>query len=221
MRPSQTRTLRSTGNLLEPLYYLKGHNEHYQDIEINLENANAYPVHVILQTLPSLNPLELGIPPEQPTAVNEDLAREEASTVDCPRAANTILDAIQLALRENRQQGEDQADHQEQRPAQADNVLQWPTRAREPASEFIAGYFSKAFPDLFPDGKGDLRMPRIKNPTLQKYFHHIMRMNRDFVKHHCFAFVAMNMLRRHEALTLGNVFAKELPTVLPWQISRP
>jgi hypothetical protein len=174
-----------------------------------------------LQTLPSLNPIEFGIPPEQPTAVNEDSAREEASTVDCPRAANTILDAIQLALRENRQQGEDQADHQEQRPAQADNVLQWPTRAREPASEFIAGYFSKAFPDLFPDGKGDLRMPRIKNPTLQKYFHHIMRMNRDFVKHHCFAFVAMNMLRRHEALTLGNVFAKELPTVLPWQISRP
>jgi hypothetical protein len=81
-----------------------------------LENVNAYPVDGIVQDIPSLNPDELGIPPEQPTAVNEESAREETSTVDCPTAVNTILDAIQLSLRENQEPGQ----------KQAAPTLQWP-----------------------------------------------------------------------------------------------
>jgi hypothetical protein len=154
----------------------------------------------IVQNIPSLNPDKLGIPPEQPTAVNEESAREETFTVGCPTAVNTILDAIQLALTEN----------QEPRQEQAAPTLQWPERAQESASEFILGYFSKAFPELFPDNKGDLRLTRLgKNPSLKSYFRHLLRVRRDFAKHHCFVFVAINMIRRHEALSLGNVFAKK------------
>jgi hypothetical protein len=73
----------------------------------------------------------------------------------------------------------------------------------------MPGYFSKAFPDLFPDGKGDITKPRrYKNPSRAEYFKHLLRVNRDFVKHHSFTFVATNILRRHQALTRGNVFAK-------------
>jgi hypothetical protein len=186
---------------MEALVYLKEKNEHYRDIEICLENVNAYPVDGFVQDIPSLNPDQLGIPPEQPTAVNEESAREETSTLDCPTAVNTILDAIQLALRENQEPGQEQAA----------STLQWPERAQEPASEFILGYFSKAFPDLFPNNKGDLRMTRLgKNPSLKSYFRHLLRIRRELAKHHCFVFVATNMIRRHEALSLGNVFAKKL-----------
>jgi hypothetical protein len=85
-------------HIMEALVYLKEKNEHYRDIKISLENVNAYPVDGIVQDIPSLNPDKLGIPPMQPTAVNNESAREETSTVDCPTAGNTILDAIQLAL---------------------------------------------------------------------------------------------------------------------------
>jgi hypothetical protein len=177
-------------HIMEALVYLKEKSEHYQDIEISLENVNVYPVDGIVQDIPSLNPDELGIPPKQPTAVNEESAREETSTVDCPSAVNTILKAIQLALGENQESG--------QEPAAP--ILQLPERAQEPASEFILGYFSKAFPDLFPDNKGDLKMTRQgKNPSLKSYFRHLLRVRRDFAKHHCFVFVATNMIRRHDS----------------------
>jgi hypothetical protein len=80
-------------HIMEALVYLKEKNEHYRDIETSLENVNEYPVDGIVQDIPSLNPDELGIPPEQPTALNDESAREETSTVDCPTAVNTILDS--------------------------------------------------------------------------------------------------------------------------------
>jgi hypothetical protein len=87
--------------------------------------------------------------------------------------------------------------------------LPWPKRDTKPASEFQTGFFSKSFPDLFPDGRGDITKPRLgKNPSKHQYFQHLMRLSRAFVEHHCFTFVATNMLLRHEALTRGNVFAK-------------
>jgi hypothetical protein len=93
--------------------------------------------------------------------------------------------------------------------------IQWPQREAKPASEFVPGFFSKAFPDLFPDGKGDLTKPRLgKNPSEKEYFKHLMRLSRSFVEHHCFTFVATNMLRRHEALTRGNVFSKHCAEAL-------
>jgi hypothetical protein len=71
------------------------------------------------------------------------------------------------------------------------------------------GFFSKSFPELFPNGKVDITKPRLgKNPSLREYFKHLMRLNRSFVNHQCFTFVVTNMLRKHEALTRGNIFAK-------------
>ncbi|KAL8583186.1 hypothetical protein ACOMHN_053699 [Nucella lapillus] len=66
-----------------------------------------------------------------------------------------------------------------------------------------------AFPDLFPDGRGDMTKPRLgKSPSKKEYFKHLLNVNRAFAKNHSFMFVATNILRRHEALTRGNVFAK-------------
>ena len=86
--------------------------------------------------------------------------------------------------------------------------FQWPKRDKDATIEFQAGYFSKAFPDLFPFGKGDITKARLKkNPALRAYFAHLLLVDRRFASHHPFVVVATNMLRPHMALTMGNVFA--------------
>jgi len=126
------------------------------------------------------------IPNDEVTAANPESVTEEASMMELPAGAETVMENI--------------AKHFD---------LEWPQRDHQPASEFTMGFFSKAFPDLFPNGRGDITKPRVgKNPSNREYFKHLMRVSRAFVEHHCFTFVATNMLRRHEALTRGNVFAR-------------
>jgi hypothetical protein len=187
-------------HIMEALHYMKINNEHYRDVQLSEENASHYPEDGIMDHLPTLDPNRLGIPAEQPSDVNKDSARVEASTADAQMVANTLLDSIQLALQGNQPDGQEQVS----------DPLNWPTRAEKPASEFVTGFFSKAFPDLFPDGGGDIRMPwpETANPSLKAYFKQLMQVSRYFPRHHSFVFVATNMERRHEALTLGNVFAK-------------
>jgi len=170
--------------IVAALEYLQANNEDYRHITISCENASHYPVDDILQELPAIDPSDWNIPDDEMTAANPDSVVADASMVALPLAGESVLDNIAFHLK-------------------------WPKREARPASEFMTGYFSKSFPDLFPDGCGDLTKSRLgKNPSLREYFKHLMRVSRDFVEHHCFTFVATNMVRRHEALTLGNVFAK-------------
>ena len=172
--------------LIEALDWLKTHNPDYQYIFISQANADLYPEDDIVQDLPQLDPKELKIPKEAPSAANQESVFEEASTVQSPAVAGTVLEGIVKHFQ-----------------------VTWPQREEKPVSEFTPGFFSKAFPDLFPDGRGDISKPRLgKNPSKKQYFQHLFRLNRSFVSHHCFTFVATNMLRRHAALTTGNVFAK-------------
>lgn len=62
--------------VVDALVYLKANNEDYQDIIISQENADLFPDDDILQHLPQLNPKELHIPNSEPTAANDESARE-------------------------------------------------------------------------------------------------------------------------------------------------
>jgi len=151
-----------------------------------MENAMLYPIDEIFEDLPSIDPEAMRIPNDEVTAANPESVTEEASMMELPAGAETVMENI--------------AKHVD---------LEWPQRDHQPASEFTMGFFSKAFPDLLPNGRGDITKPRVgKNPSNREYFKHLMRVSRAFVEHHCFTFVATNMLRRHEALTRGNVFAR-------------
>ena len=173
-------------SLINALLYLKANNEDYRHINISHERALLYPVDDIFEDLPQIDPAAMQIPEDEITAVNPESAVQDASMLTLPRGAETIMENINKHF-----------------------DIEWPKRENKPASEFMMGFFSKAFPDLFPDGKGDITKPRIgKNPPFREYFKHLMRVNRAFVEHHCFTFFATNFDRRHEALTRGNVFAK-------------
>ena len=207
--------------IVDALEYLKANNEDYSDIVISSPNAELYPEDDILQSLPQLNLDDFNIPEEAPTAENEESSRERASTVDVP-IGQSVGENILRSLRKDQQHPAQQKDDQQQAPPRysADdcNPIPWPKRSEKPASEFTRGFFSKSFPDLFPDGKGDITKPRRgKNPSKKEYFKHLLGVSRAFAKHHCFLFVATNILRRHEALTRGNVFAKRCTEGLTMQ----
>ena len=109
-----------------------------------------------------------------------------------------------------------------QEPTADAEQMDWPKRGKL-ASEFEEGFFARCFPDLFPKNihredddrslsrreTGDITEPReAKNPSLAEWFKHLLRYNRAFSSHHCFPFLAVNVLRRHMCITRGNVFAK-------------
>ena len=48
--------------------------------------------------------------------------------------------------------------------------MPWPEQGEEPVSEFTYGYFTKAFPHLFPDGMADItKMRPGAKPTLKQW----------------------------------------------------
>ena len=93
-------------------------------------------------------------------------------------------------------------------PAEPPIVL-FPNRGQNPVSEFTPGFFSMAFPWLFPEGKADITRSRPgKTPTDIKWVQHLMRTERRFATDQKFLLYMTNRHMRHLALTLGNVFAQ-------------
>ena len=87
-----------------------------------------------------------------------------------------------------------------------------PKQSKKGVSEFSTkGFFTKAFIELFPDGKGDISITEehSKTPKLLEWLRHLLRFkDRKFATHPTFILVLVNMLQRHKALTVGNVYAK-------------
>lgn len=86
----------------------------------------------------------------------------------------------------------------------------WPDLGDAPEDEFSAeGLICKAFPVLFPYGRGDLRAPRIKRVTPRQYFQFLMQYKDGrFANDHRFPYYAYNSLARWDAINCGNVFLR-------------
>ena len=82
-----------------------------------------------------------------------------------------------------------------------------------PINEFTTeGYFSCAFPTLFPTGAGDFSGQRQNQATIGNYFKHLMMNRRQrFAKHPRFRFFALNTEMRWRALQTGRVYVKQHP----------
>ena len=148
------------------------------------------------------------------TTSTDDQPNEQASTDDQP----------------NEQASTDDQPNEQEVPDEI--KFAWPKRAALPLSETEPGYFSKAFPDLFPDGKGDITVKTRPGPRpytmewtkhcLNFYdgtmmFHFIcapitllsfISLGR-FRKHDTFMMVVGNMLQRQKLLQAGNMVCQD------------
>ena len=91
-----------------------------------------------------------------------------------------------------------------------DNTVKWPETSHLPAKELLPGFFRQSFPKLFPNGKGDITCSRPgKSVPLHQWLKHLLRTDRRFANDPIFVMVASNIIQRHKALTLGNVYANK------------
>ena len=91
--------------------------------------------------------------------------------------------------------------------------LMWPSIGEVPLNEFTTeGYFSCAFPSLFPTGAADFLGQRQVPVTIGNYFKHLMQYNDGgFAKHPRFQFFALNTEMRYCALQTGQVYVRQHP----------
>ena len=91
--------------------------------------------------------------------------------------------------------------------------LLWPTIGGTPINEFTTeGYFSMAFPSLFPTGAADFLGQRCNQVTIGNYFKHLL-MYEDgrFATHPRFRFLALNTEMRWHALQVGRIYIHQHP----------
>ena len=97
-------------------------------------------------------------------------------------------------------------------------AIQLPMTDEEPASEFLPGFFTMAFPTLFPDGRGDITIPRVgKNPSMQKWVEHLLKYDRRFAKDPMFIMVVCNIMQKRQAMQIGNLYASNQLGEFTWQ----
>ena len=229
--------------LVEALQYLKANNPFYADVNINMDNVKYYEDRDgTIDDIPTINYAYEPKPQDQ--LLDKEMPMDEKKQIeedgfDWPIAdsivPNMVPSATVKSLIEKSVQGtkrttstDDQSNEQE---VPDETKFAWPKRATLPLSEREPGYFSKAFPDLFPDGKGDITVktrlgPRPHTMEWTKHclnfydgmtFHFICApitllscifLGR-FQKHDTFMMIVGNMLQRQKILQAGNMVCQD------------
>lgn len=92
--------------------------------------------------------------------------------------------------------------------------IDWPQmHVEKPINELTTkGYIVRAFPVLFPYGKGDLCVVQNNNLSPRVYFQYLMDFHDGrFSSHKIFPYFALNSVMRWECLSKGTVYIKERP----------
>jgi len=93
------------------------------------------------------------------------------------------------------------------------HTLMWPTIGGTPINEFTTeGYFTMAFPTLYPTGAADFLGQRCNQVTIGNYFKHLLTYKDGrFAKHPRFRFFALNTEMRWRALQAGRIYIRQHP----------
>ena len=191
-------------HLMNALDFLKKNNPEYKDIVIDEEALGCYPTdsNTPIENIQTLEDTAMEPDPQPADSFPDDstgvLDNQDVVMTAAPFEMPTRPMAEQIRERVLGQDSEA-------------GIMNWPERGGA-ASEWEYGYFSKAFPNLFPTGRGDLTKPRVgKTPKLLHYIKHLTRLpDTQFAQDPRFLLHVTSMYRRHTALTLGNVFAKNV-----------
>ncbi|KAK3911530.1 LexA repressor [Frankliniella fusca] len=189
-------------NVSNALVWLKQNNPHYANIHIDNEKVNALPING-------------NVHEHLKMTIYEDLAQNVQNAIDdeCDIFNSPDNDSDLSNL-------EDTDDlvftsvpdaNNSSVSKSFKNELVWPTIGSVPLNEFSSpGYFSMAFPHLFPYGTCDFSMPRDKKVSFQDYIHHLMfYKDQRFCKDERFRYFIMNTEMRWESLNIGNVYVKK------------
>jgi len=183
----------------QALIWLKGNNQYYTDIIIDEENIANLPADGdVSHLLPNVH-LD-GLADE--ADINQDQANNTLESSCFPNLP--VLDAAQVIDNNLR------AAVAEQPNAEIEGG-DWPALDNDPLNEFQSeGLICKAFPVLFPYGRGDLREPRLQTISKHNYFKYLMQY-RDgrFANDPRFPYYAYNSLARWDALNCGNVYVRQ------------
>lgn len=90
-------------------------------------------------------------------------------------------------------------------------VGDWPDLSQDAANEFqTEGLICKAFPVLFPYGRGDLNAPRLHKISYRKYFQYLLEYHDGrFANDERFPYYAFNSVFRWDAINCGNVYVRQ------------
>ena len=146
-------------------------------------------------------------------SVTEDCSTPEIPTTASDRPSTCAVEDDHLsysfvplaAPSMTEQEAVQQSVEQRQAASSSHPALMWPSIGGMPLNEFTTeGYFTCAFPTLFPTGAGDFLGQRQVPVTIGNYFKHLLQYDDGrFARHPRFRFFALNTEMRHRALQTG------------------
>ena len=179
--------------ILAALQWLVTNNAYFSNITIDHTNLSALPENDHLANIPTISVDE----PDLCTNAMEDQGYSGFSRTFVPSVHPTMTE--EESIRQSLQS--------------AAVTVTWSTRGQTPLNEFqCEGYFSCAFPTLFPTGAAEFLAPRLNNVTLGNYFKHLMLYDDGrFGKHSRFRYFALNTEMRWRAIQSGRVYVRKNP----------
>ena len=188
--------------VLRALQWLLANNIYYRNIRIDPDALALLPEDGDLTGLCSVS-VETE---DQETAPTQEDAH------DTHTATSFVPNNLSPRLTEQETIRKSVLERQSNQPAETPTVM-WPPAGGTPINEFkTEGYFSCAFPTLFPTGAADFVAPRLHTITVRNYFKHLL-MHEDgrFAKHPRFCYFALNTEMRWRALQNGRIYIRQHP----------
>ena len=194
--------------VLGALQWLVTHNQYYRSLGITIdpttldqlpEDGNVSDVLSVTDDCSSPDIPSTSTPPTTDTDGLEDHLPQSFVPTTAP--SMTQQEAVQQSVK------------QRQSTCSSSTPLMWPSVGGIPLNEFSTeGYFTCAFPTLFPTGAADFLSQRQVPVTIGNYFKHLMQYDDGrFARHPRFRFFALNTEMRHRAIQTGRVYVRQHP----------
>ena len=193
--------------VLDALIWLTANNPQYSDIEINYDSLYGLPINGIPEDLPTVDTVnekgQCDDYDEDPQGDVDDLVYDQHSEM-----------SSFMPVPPNKQQEMEAIQHQ----FSVYPNMTWPSRDSEPLSEFKTPFLATlAFPSLFPSSAGDPTNPSLmRDVKFGEKIKHLLKFGElengnwvyRFARHPRFAYWALNMIQRKQALGQAAFFYK-------------
>lgn len=185
--------------ILQALQFLMANNIYFRSITINSDNLLLLPDDDTISNA-HMSTVECNSPFDSSEQCDAEYDPEHLTTTFVPGNYQSMTEEenIRRLLEES----------------SSSSSVPWPTRDNNPINEFSTeGYFSCAFPTLFPTGAADFLAPRLNKVTIGNYLKHLLMYDDGrFAKHCRFRYFALNTEMRWRAIQTGRIYVRQNPS---------